>query len=247
MDATIGGYLEGRAIQLSKLVEESLHNKSAVFLELSSDRQFLTLCKSVLQSSENAEARKGIGDPTAQFCQKQDICVGDGIVIASLDLFKQAIEGVDDHVFCDELVCDAVSGDDLIEGALQVADIGIHLFGNQINYIIADFHIGDMVVLLFQDGGAREKVGRLDIHNDTCAEAGLEPFFKMCDILGRTVARDHDLLFCLKEGIEKVEKFLLRSFLSREKLHIIQKEQVYGLVTGAELENRVVLDGIYKL
>jgi hypothetical protein len=83
MDATIGGYLEGRAIQLSKLVEESLHNKREVFLELSSDRQILTLCKSVLQSSEKAEARKELETQLHNFV-KNRMSVGDGIVVASL-------------------------------------------------------------------------------------------------------------------------------------------------------------------
>jgi signal transduction histidine kinase len=83
MDATIGGYLEGRALQLSKLVEESLHNKREVFLELSSDRQILTLCKSILQSSEKAEARKELETQLRNFV-KNRMSVGDGIVVASL-------------------------------------------------------------------------------------------------------------------------------------------------------------------
>jgi len=83
MDATIGGYLEGRALQLSKLVEESLHYKHDVFLELSSDRQFLTLCRSILKSPENTVVRKELETHLHSFI-KNRMSVGDGIVVTSL-------------------------------------------------------------------------------------------------------------------------------------------------------------------
>ncbi|HOE64408.1 MAG TPA: ATP-binding protein [Candidatus Sumerlaeota bacterium] len=58
MDSTIGGYLQERAQQISKGIEESLRLKCDAVLKLASEPEFLSQNYELLQKSESASARR---------------------------------------------------------------------------------------------------------------------------------------------------------------------------------------------
>ena len=70
---------------------------------------------------------------------------------------------------------------------------------------------------------------------------------ELLNLAGWTIARKHDLLVAVVQRVEGVEKLLLGAFLAREKLDIIDHQDVRVAVFLAELDQRSVLNGIDEL
>ena len=91
--------------------------------------------------------------------------------------------------------------DDFVERALQLADIGLDIIGDQGDDFIINL---DMFGKRFplQNGAAGLPVRRLDIGDQPPLKAGTQPLLQRIDLLGRTVGADDDLLAGIMERIE---------------------------------------------
>ena len=70
---------------------------------------------------------------------------------------------------------------------------------------------------------------------------------QLLDLARRTVTGKDDLLVAVVQGVEGMEKLLLRAFLAREKLDVVDHQDVRVAILLAELHQRAVLDGIDEL
>ena len=73
---------------------------------------------------------------------------------------------------------------------------------------------------------ARLEVRGLDVDGESPLEARAEPVLQGGDGLGRAIAGEHDLAVSGVQRVKGVEKFGLRSFLSRDELDVVDKENV---------------------
>jgi hypothetical protein len=73
------------------------------------------------------------------------------------------------------------------------------------------------------------------------------PLFEGRDLAGRTVARDHDLLLGVVEGIEDVEELFLCPVLARDELDVVDEEHVDGAVLVTEGGQAIEADGVDHL
>ena len=101
--------------------------------------------------------------------------------------------------------------------------------------------------LLLQNGDTRLDVRRLQLRSHAPFEARDEPLLELLDLAGRTIARKHDLLVTVVQGVEGVEELLLRTLLAREKLDVVDHQDIRVAVFLAELDQRAVLNGIDEL
>src|SRR5438067_5127287 len=62
----------------------------------------------------------------------------------------------------------------------------------------------------------------------------------------RPITREHDLFMSIKQRVERVKEFLLRPFLTRQKLNVVDKQEIRLTISFAELNQRVVLNGVDK-
>ncbi len=66
----------------------------------------------------------------------------------------------------------------------------------------------------------------LDPGDEPHLESGNQALLEAWDFLGGAIARDHHLLCLGDQGVEGVEELLLRPFLGRDKLHVVDDQHV---------------------
>ena len=143
--------------------------------------------------------------------------------------------------------------------ALQ-GDIGLYLFQDAFDLpdigldVIRDiFHRFDgegeahALCLRVDDGDSRLIIRRLDIHQKPALEAAAEPILQPEHLSGRPVRREDDLLSGFIQGIERMEKFLLRLHFAGDELDIVHQQQVGLPVFFPEFAVPPGLDGVYQL
>jgi hypothetical protein len=96
--------------------------------------------------------------------------------------------------------------------------------------------------LLAQNGLARLEIGLLDIGEQPPLESRAQTVLQRLDVLGRPVARDHELFGRLVQRVEGVEELFLRLLFALEELDVVDEQHVDGPVAVAELDRLVVLD-----
>src|SRR5258708_31534406 len=97
------------------------------------------------------------------------------------------------------------------------------------------------------DGEFRFKIRLLQVGRESPLEARQQSFLKSFQVAWRAIARHDDLLSRLMKLIENIEKYLLRFFTTRQKLNVIQNEQVYLQVEILKLLHFQILQGVQKL
>ena len=75
----------------------------------------------------------------------------------------------------------------------------------------------------------------------------MQPLLEGGDLAWRAVARDHDLLLRIVQGIEDVEELLLRAVLAGDELDVVHEQDVDGAVLLAEGGQSVEADGVDHL
>ena len=132
-------------------------------------------------------------------------------------------------------------GDDAVERALELADVGGHLAGDELQRLGVDAH-----ALLFglgaQDGDAGLQVGRGEVGDEAPLEAAAQSLLERGDLLGRPVAGEDDLLAVLVDRVEGVEELLLRALLVGDELDVVDEQQVDLAVAGPEVVDAALLD-----
>ena len=69
-------------------------------------------------------------------------------------------------------------------------------------------------------------IRRLKLGGQSPLKAGNEAVLEVGDLGSRPVAREHDLFVAVEEGVERVKKFFLRTFLAAKKLNVVDQEQI---------------------
>ena len=123
--------------------------------------------------------------------------------------FVDHLQRVFRHGKRDGLMAELRHGDQAVERAFQLADVGIHVRGDQIQHVVADV---DLLGFGFfgEDGQARFVIGLLDIRDQAPLKARAQPLFQRGDVLGRPIRGKDDLLAARVQVVERVEKLLLR-------------------------------------
>ena len=102
----------------------------------------------------------------------------------------------------------------------------------------------DLVGLAFQDRHARFQVRRFQIRDQTPLEARAQAVFEGGKLFGRPVGGDDDLFAELVEVVENMEELFLSRLGAREKLDVVDHEDVgfaEDLADGADV---AVADGV---
>ena len=76
--------------------------------------------------------------------------------------------------------------------------------------------------------------GRLDVGDQAPLEAGAQPVLERHQLLGRTVAGDHDLLVGVVQRVERVEELFLGLLLVFQELDVVDEQDVDVAVAPAE-------------
>src|SRR5205807_2550067 len=81
-------------------------------------------------------------------------------------------------------------------------------------------------------GDSSLEVGGLDVCHEPGLEALPEALLDRFELVGKTVARQHQLTPCLIESVEGVKELLLGLRLARQELDVVDQEDV-GVAVGA--------------
>ena len=168
-----------------------------------------------------------------------DLLDGDGHRLGLVQNILDGILGHADHRF------DAfqhVVGVQLLDRALQLPDVVLQMVRDELGHIVGDVQ-PQQFRLAPDDGHPGLKIGRLDIGGQAPLEPGAQTFLQALDLLGGTVAGQHDLLVGLVQGVEGVEELLLGALLARDELDIVHQQHVGLPVLVPELLGGAGPDG----
>ena len=137
-------------------------------------------------------------------------------------------------------------GHQTVDDALQVANASVGSLGDKLRYIDRDAQsvASDFAV---QDVDAELNVGLFQFGNDAAGEASEQALAHALQFYRGPIAGQDDALPVAEEVIEDVEKRFLRLLGVHPSLHIVDDEQVDGLITLDEVVGHVLEHGIDKL
>ena len=125
----------------------------------------------------------------------------------------------------DGLVVEAGEGGDPDQGALELADVVLHVGGDEFEDVVGDVVLVGLG-LRAQDGQAGLDVGRVDLGDEAREEAAAQPVLEGVDRLGRPVRGEHDLLAGAVEVVVGVEELLLEPLFVLHELHVVDEQDV---------------------
>ncbi len=94
--------------------------------------------------------------------------------------------------------------------------------------------------LFLQNRDLGLEIRRLNVGDQSPLKPRAEPVLNLREFLRRTIRRDHDLLHALVQSVESVEELLLRPFLLRDELNVVDEQNVHGAEAIAEAGHAVV-------
>src|SRR5207249_5728330 len=103
-----------------------------------------------------------------------------------------------------------------------------------------------VAAFLAQDGDARLEVGWLDECRETPLKARDQAFTHL-QVSRLPIAGEHHLLAERIEGVERMEKNVLRLLLSLEELYVVNEQEVGTAVQVRELVDAIVLDRLHEV
>ena len=144
----------------------------------------------------------------------------------------------------DERTLDTVMGapgDDADEGALELADVGADVGGDEESHVGG---YGGVLGLRFtlEDCDFSLEIGWLDVGDEAPFEAAAETVFDVAEFFGGAVAGEDDLLGFFVKRIEGVEELLLHALFAGEELDVVDEEDVDGAELVAEAGHLVVAE-----
>src|SRR6266545_6653837 len=136
--------------------------------------------------------------------------------------------------------------DDARERSFELADVRHDPLCEEVDHGWRD---GDSLRLSLraEDRDARLEIGCRDIRDEAPLEPRAQTIFEPFDGLGRTIAREDDLLPLLMDRIEGVEELLLRPLLAREELDVVDEEDIDAAIALAELLALLSADRVDEL
>src|SRR6185312_2030731 len=119
------------------------------------------------------------------------------------------------------------------ERAFQLTDVGANVGGDVQSHVGRE---GDffLVSLLLKDGDLSFQVWRLNVGDQSPFKAAAQAVFDFRQFLGRAVAGYDDLLHGLMQGVESMEEFFLGTLFLRQKLDVVNQQDVHATKTVAE-------------
>ena len=117
-------------------------------------------------------------------------------------------------------------GDDPVERALELADVGDDLVGQELENL--ERHGGLQLVRLGLQYGEPEFVVRLvDVGHQPPAQARAHPLLHALEVRRRLVGGNDDLPVLVDQGVESVEELLLCGLSPRDELDIVDHQHVH--------------------
>ena len=167
---------------------------------------------------------------------------GENVALIPENVTHSTHDGVHVHLFAQQ----GLEGQNLIDGTLQLTDVGGDVFRNVIQNRFGQLqtHADGLV---FNNGYAGLIVGRIDLGDKAHGEAALQSLIQSEDVLGRTVGGKDDLLIGVPKGIEGVEHLLLSGLTAGDKLDVVHEEEVGAAVLVVELILGLFTNGLNEL
>ena len=129
------------------------------------------------------------------------------------------------------------------ERALELADVAGDLRCDVLEHLVGDEQALGLS-LFAKDRDAGLEVGRLHVGDETPLEAAAHAVFEPGEVTRRHIARDHDLLVVVVQGVERVEERLLRLGLALQELDVVDHQDVDIAIAGLERRTAVVGDRV---
>ena len=129
------------------------------------------------------------------------------------------------------------------QGAFEFADVGGDVGGDEFECFVG---YEDPVAfrLVAKDCQTCFEIRRLDVGDEAPLEAPAQAFFECGDGVGHTVGGDDDLLVGAVERVERVEEFLLESFLAGDELDVVDEQHVDVAITASKRVRGVLADRV---
>src|SRR5205823_1299133 len=129
------------------------------------------------------------------------------------------------------------------ERAFQTAHVAFDSVGEEFKNLVRQF---DLHAPRFfpQDREPRLDRGRLKLGGQAPFKTRNQAMLEICNLRGRSVAREHDLFMSVEESVESVKKFFLRTFLAAKKLDVVNAKQIRLAIAFPEFDQVVVLDRV---
>ena len=124
---------------------------------------------------------------------------------------------------------------DFLHRTLDLADVVGDVFREIVTHVVRQLQAVRKRFIL-NNRVARLIIGRLNIDDQTPFKARAQTLLQAEHIARHAVGGQDDLTLVFVEGVEGVEKFLLRRVLAGDKLNVVDQKQVGVAVFVAELE-----------
>ena len=165
---------------------------------------------------------------------------GGNVFVAALE---HVLDGTGDGLLVGVVAQKVLKGHDLIDGALQLADVGGDVLRDEHSHLVRQLQ-SQQGGLVFHDGQAGLKVRRRHVHQKAPLKPGAEAVLQHGHLRGGSVGGQHDLAAGLVEVVEGMEKLLLGLLFAGDELHVIHQQKVrlavffthFGGLVGAGLD-----------
>src|SRR5438270_6498302 len=129
------------------------------------------------------------------------------------------------------------------ERAFQATNVAANAVGQEFENLVRQFDLHPPRFFP-ENGKARLDCWRLQLRSQAPLKTRHQPMLEIRDLRGRPVGREDDLLVSVEERIERVKKFLLRTFFAAEKLNVVNTDQIGLAITLPEFDQIVVLNRV---
>ena len=159
---------------------------------------------------------------------------------------EDILEGLGYEFGCNRLMVQGGVGNDPCKSTFKLTDICIDAARDIDHDIIRYIELFKQGLFL-EDGDTCFEIRCLDISDESPFKAGTQAIFQRLDFPRRTITRENDMLIGIVQGVEGMEEFLLRMFLFREELNIIDEQYIDIAIFLAEGLRITITDGIDEL
>src|SRR5688500_3280865 len=133
-----------------------------------------------------------------------DFLDGDAAVVGAQQVAQQLLRGFQGHRMTNQ----GGVGGDAGQRAFQLAHVGRDAVGKELQLLVRNRH-ARLFGARLQDAQAQLVGGRVDVGDQTPAEAGAHALLQSFEVGRRLVGREHDLAVLVSEGVEGVEELFL--------------------------------------
>ena len=165
------------------------------------------------------------------------------MLVAPEDVPERLAGQVERH----RLALERREGDDAVEVALQLADGGLDLSGQEEGDVVVRAPSEAVSAFCRRIATFVSKSGELNVDDEAPLEAALQPVRETGDLARRHVGRKDDLRSLVVERVEGVKELVLGGFLPDDELHVVEKEDVGGPEALTEALHPVEPDPLHHL